>query len=231
MISEEFVSHGKDGDKGDKGNDGSSVTVVTEQGSQDDTQGTFVRVYSLNPDGTLGDIVSESFIANGDNGESGKDGKDGINGTSSTIIAEPGVNDSGDAGVWIRTYFVNDDGTPGDMISEAFMSNAIDGVDGTNGTHGIDGTDGTNGTDGINGTHGIDGRTPQSPQIPQRNTPQAPQIPHNVVKPEPSQNQPSRQAPQRFGQVPTYGKQGPMVDTGGHVQRDSLLVRLLSIFR
>ena len=27
------------------------------------------------------------------------------------------------------------------------------------------------------------------------------------------------------------GKQGPMVDTGGHVQHDSLLVRLLSIFR
>lgn len=49
-------------------------------------------------------------------------------------------------------------------------------------------------------------------------------IPQNV-------NPQAPQAPQKFGQAYTVGKEGPLVETGGHIQRDSLIVRILSIFR
>ncbi|WP_186363338.1 SdrD B-like domain-containing protein, partial [Staphylococcus hominis] len=145
-----------DGPNPKDGKDGQSVTTVTERGTKGDQTGSYIRTYYINADGSRGDLISESFVADGKDGENGKDGKDGENGKdgkdgengkdgqSVTTVTERGTK--GDqTGSYIRTYYINADGSRGDLISESFVA---DGKDGENGKDGKDGKDGENGKDG-----------------------------------------------------------------------------------
>ncbi|MDS3886106.1 SdrD B-like domain-containing protein, partial [Staphylococcus hominis] len=65
---------------GKDGKDGQSVTTVTERGTQGDQTGSYIRTYYINADGSRGDLISESFVADGKDGEDGANGKDGKDG-------------------------------------------------------------------------------------------------------------------------------------------------------
>ena len=80
LISETFVEDGVDGIDGIDGKDGQSVIAITERGEQDGKTGTWVRTYIVKADGTPGDLISETFVADGKDGQDGKDGRDGQDG-------------------------------------------------------------------------------------------------------------------------------------------------------
>ncbi|PNZ23425.1 hypothetical protein CD137_13215, partial [Staphylococcus petrasii] len=46
-----------------------------ERGTKDGHTGSYIYVYEVNPDGSRGKLISESFVADGLNGKDGKDGK------------------------------------------------------------------------------------------------------------------------------------------------------------
>ena len=66
----------------------------------------------MNPDGTRGKLISETFIADG---EKGRDGK--------SVTAETTRGDKdGQTGAYVRIYLTNPDGTRGKLISETFIA-------------------------------------------------------------------------------------------------------------
>lgn len=78
---------GTKGDKGEKGDtgaagrdgqngqDGKSVIANTERGTKDGQEGAYIRIYEVNPDGSRGTMISETFIKDGVKGQDGKDGR------------------------------------------------------------------------------------------------------------------------------------------------------------
>ncbi|WP_371325964.1 hypothetical protein, partial [Aerococcus sp. HMSC035B07] len=63
-ISREFIFDGTDGNNG---TDGTSVTAKTERGKENPADpnspsGSWIRVYKVNPDGSQGDLISETFV-------------------------------------------------------------------------------------------------------------------------------------------------------------------------
>ncbi|WP_176744821.1 SdrD B-like domain-containing protein, partial [Staphylococcus hominis] len=72
IIDRQTVLNGKDGADGKDGKDGKSVTAVAEPGSQNDVEGSYIRTYEINPDGTRGKLISETFVPNGQDGKDGK---------------------------------------------------------------------------------------------------------------------------------------------------------------
>ena len=54
------------------GQDGKSITAVTARGEQNNQTGSWIRVYEVNPDGTRGKLISETFVADGQKGADGK---------------------------------------------------------------------------------------------------------------------------------------------------------------
>ncbi|SMC44875.1 YSIRK-type signal peptide-containing protein, partial [Aerococcus suis] len=57
------------GQDGENGQDGRSITAVTEPGEQNGRTGTWIRIYEVNPDGSPGDLIEESFVADGVDGQ------------------------------------------------------------------------------------------------------------------------------------------------------------------
>ena len=129
LISETFVEDGQDGAPG---KDGKSVTAITERGEQDGKTGSWIRTYIVEADGSRGELISETFVEDGQNGTDGKDGQDGKDGLSVTAITERGENE-GKTGSWIRTYIVEADGSRGELISETFVEDGQNGTDGKDG--------------------------------------------------------------------------------------------------
>ena len=63
LISETFISDGQNGKDGQNGMNGKSITAETRPGTDaDGNTGAWIRVYELNPDGTKGQLISETFI-------------------------------------------------------------------------------------------------------------------------------------------------------------------------
>ena len=123
LISETFV---EDGQNGTDGKDGLSVTAITERGENEGKTGSWIRTYIVEADGSRGELISETFV------EDGQDGTDGVDGKSVTAITERGEQ-GGQTGSWIRTYIVEADGSLGDPISVTFVKDGKDGKDGQDG--------------------------------------------------------------------------------------------------
>lgn len=137
-ISRQKILNGQDGQKGANGQDGKSVTAITERGTQDGHKGSYIRIYEMNPDGTRGKLISETFIADGEKGRDGVDGQDGKSVTAETTRGDK----DGQTGAYVRIYLTNPDGTRGKLISETFIA------------------------DGQKGKNGQDGKTPTIEQLP-----------------------------------------------------------------
>ncbi|MDK6680809.1 hypothetical protein QP248_10315, partial [Aerococcus sp. UMB8608] len=78
-ISREFIFDGTDGNNG---TDGTSVTAKTERGKENPADpnspsGSWIRVYKVNPDGSQGDLISETFVKDGEKGDPGEQGPQG----------------------------------------------------------------------------------------------------------------------------------------------------------
>ncbi|MGX7373167.1 hypothetical protein ACWOFM_09565, partial [Aerococcus sanguinicola] len=152
-ISREFIFDGTDGNNG---TDGTSVTAKTERGKENPADpnspsGSWIRVYKVNPDGSQGDLISETFVKDGEKGDPGEQGpqgpqgekgeqgtpgtpgQDGQDGKSSYVHVVNGPNEAGESGSWIITYFdKNGDGqfTSDEIVSTEFVADGKDGKDG-----------------------------------------------------------------------------------------------------
>ncbi|PNZ30187.1 hypothetical protein CD137_05475, partial [Staphylococcus petrasii] len=128
-VGRQDVLNGKDGKDGQNGKDGRSVTAITESGTQNGVDGSYVRIYEVNPDGSQGKLISETFIANG------KDGKDGQDGKTPNIEQQPILDKDGKQ---IGTTVIVKDGN-GKEVSRQDIYNGKDGQNGKNGKDGING--------------------------------------------------------------------------------------------
>ncbi|TGE10670.1 SdrD B-like domain-containing protein, partial [Staphylococcus petrasii] len=128
-VGRHDIYNGKDGKDGKDGQDGRSVTAVTERGTQNGVEGSYIRVYEVNPDGSQGKLISETFVADGQNGKDGQDGK------TPTVDQQPILDKDGNQ---IGTTVIVKDGN-GNEVSRQDIYN---GKDGQNGKDGKDGKDG-----------------------------------------------------------------------------------------
>ena len=94
------------------------TVTITERGTQDGHKGSYIRIYEMNPDGTRGKLISETFIADGEKGRDGVDGQDGKSVTAETTRGDK----DGQTGAYVRIYLTNPDGTRGKLISETFIA-------------------------------------------------------------------------------------------------------------
>lgn len=185
LISETFISDGQNGKDGQNGMNGKSITAETRPGTDaDGNTGAWIRVYELNPDGTKGQLISETFIKNGAKGEKGEDGK-------TPKIEQTPIRDSSGNQIGVTITVTDGDGN---VVSKENILNGKDGAKGENGKtpsveqQAIQDKDGKqigvtiiikdgdgkeisrqnilNGQDGKNGTPGKDGQTPTVETMP-----------------------------------------------------------------
>ncbi|SDM63968.1 signal peptide-containing protein, YSIRK family, partial [Aerococcus urinaehominis] len=122
-------------------------------------RGTRVTIRIFNPNTDKFEKEEVRFIPDGKDGQDGAKGEKGDkgeDGKSSQVVVEPGTNEAGDKGQWIKTYFdKNGDGqfTEDELVSREFVRDGKDGKDGLTPQASV--------KDNGNGTHTVTVRTPQ----------------------------------------------------------------------
>ncbi|MGX7426977.1 Ig-like domain-containing protein, partial [Aerococcus sanguinicola] len=84
-----FIPDGQDGTDGNNGTNGTSITAKTERGKENPADpnspsGSWIRVYKVNPDGSQGELISETFVKDGEKGDPGEQGPQGEKGEQGT---------------------------------------------------------------------------------------------------------------------------------------------------
>ncbi|MGX7331782.1 Ig-like domain-containing protein, partial [Aerococcus sanguinicola] len=211
-ISREFIFDGVNGTDGNNGADGASITAKTERGKENPADpnspsGSWIRVYKVNPDGSQGDLISETFVKDGEKGEQGAPGQDGTDGKDGkSVLAKTERGTKADEtgkdrpGTWVIVHEdTNNNGQvdPGEReISREFI---------------FDGTDGNNGTDGTSVTAKTE-RGKENPADP--NSPSGSWIRVYKVNPDGSQGDLISETFVKDGEKGDPGEQGPQGPQG-----------------